>query len=110
MTDKQSTVVVSRETLTRWRKLLLTAEFENVPGEIQDLLAAPVEPQGEPVACFQYDEVDAQRAFEALNPMPNYVTKFKGGYAATEFNAWSAHDFCKKWAGFNRCAKLYRHA
>lgn len=69
--------------------------------------ATPGVERQDPVARIAHDDEDAQAAFEALNPMPRHVTKFKGGYAATEFNAWDAHEFCKKWDGFNQCAKLY---
>lgn len=81
----------------------------NVPvaKELRALLAALVVERQELVARIQYDDESAQTAFEALNPVPKHITKFKGGYAATEFNAWGAHDFCKKWDGFKQCAKLY---
>lgn len=52
-----------------------------------------------------YDEAAEQKAFEAVNPMPDQVTKFKGGYAPTGYSAWDAQDFCKKWDGWKQCAQ-----
>ena len=63
------------------------------------LTAAPTPPQ--PI----YDDAAEQEAFEAVNPMPDQVTKFKGGYAPTGYSAWDAQDFCKKWDGWKQCAK-----
>lgn len=61
--------------------------------------AAPAPPQ--PI----YDDAAEQEAFEAVNPMPDQVTKFKGGYAPTGYSAWDAQDFCKKWDGWKSCAQ-----
>lgn len=63
------------------------------------LAAAPTPPQ--PIC----DEAAEQEAFEAVNPMPDQVTKFKGGYAPTGYSAWDAQDFCKKWDGWKQCAQ-----
>lgn len=63
------------------------------------LAAAPTPPQ--PI----YDEQAEQDAFEAINPMPDQVIKFKGGYAPTGYSAWDAKDFCKKWDGWKQCAQ-----
>lgn len=52
-----------------------------------------------------YDEAKEQEAFEAVNPMPDHVMKFKGGYAPTGYSAWNAQDFCKKWDGWKQCAQ-----
>lgn len=52
-----------------------------------------------------YDEAAEQEAFEAVNPMPDQVMKFKGGYAPTGYSAWEAQDFCKKWDGWKQCAQ-----
>lgn len=52
-----------------------------------------------------YDESSEQEAFEAVNPMPDQVMKFKGGYAPTGYSAWDAQDFCKKWDGWKQCAQ-----
>ncbi|NBB11773.1 hypothetical protein [Pseudomonas sp. SLFW] len=51
-------------------------------------------------------EVDEQDLFESVFPMPCHTMRFDGGYAATEFNAWSAHDFVKKWDGWKARARL----
>lgn len=66
----------------------------------RDMLAAAPTPH-QPI----YDETAEQEAFEAINPMPDQVTKFKGGYAPTGYNAWDAQDFCKKWEGWKACAQ-----
>lgn len=52
-----------------------------------------------------YDEAKEQEEFEAINPMPDQVTKFKGGYAPTGYSAWDAQDFCKKLDGWKQCAQ-----
>lgn len=52
-----------------------------------------------------YDDAAEQEAFEAVNPMPDQVMKFKGGYAPTGYSAWDAQDFCKKWDGWKQCAQ-----
>ncbi|MBI6576853.1 hypothetical protein V2I68_22780 [Pseudomonas viridiflava] len=51
-------------------------------------------------------KVDEQEAFESVFPMPGSVMKFKGGYAATSFGAWDAHEYGQKWAGWLARAKL----
>lgn len=53
-------------------------------------------------------ERDEQELFESVFPMPSSATKFKGGYAATEFNAWDAHRFCNRWDGWKARAALER--
>jgi hypothetical protein len=50
--------------------------------------------------------VDEQDLFESVFQMPAHTTRFKGGYAATEFNAWAAHEFVKKWDGWKARAKF----
>lgn len=79
--------------LMRWR------ECGNVTAWYHILNVAPTPPQ--PI----YDEAAEQEAFEAVNPMPDQVTKFKGGYAPTGYSAWDAQDFCKKWDGWKQCAQ-----
>lgn len=54
----------------------------------------------------QRTEEQEQDAFESVNPMPQNTTRFRGGYAATEFNAWDAHKFCNMWDGWKARAAL----
>jgi len=41
-----------------------------------------------------------QDAFEQKFPMPRYCSRFTGGYAATDHNAWDAHSHCLRWEGW----------
>ncbi|EKE2597402.1 TPA: hypothetical protein H2W59_004286 [Salmonella enterica] len=52
--------------------------------------------------------VDEMAAFEAVFPMPAHTTRLSGGYAATDYNAWDAHTFCKNWNGWKARAALYQ--
>lgn len=50
-----------------------------------------------------------QDLFEASFPMPANCTRFPGGYAATEFNAWAAHTFCERWEGWKAARRAQTH-
>lgn len=41
-----------------------------------------------------------REAFEARFPMPPQCVWTGRGYAATGYNAWDAHAYCKRWDGF----------
>ena len=51
------------------------------------------QPEQEPVA-------NEQDAFEQKFGMPINCTRFTGGYAATNHNAWDAHAHCLRWEGW----------
>jgi hypothetical protein len=49
-----------------------------------------------------------QDAFERKFPMPQNCIRIIGGYAATEHNAWKAHNHCDRWEGWKaRAAEAY---
>lgn len=47
--------------------------------------------------------VDPRDAFEKVFPPPKHVIRCGKGYACTEYNAWDAQGFIKKWEGWNAC-------
>ena len=53
---------------------------------------------------------DEQDKFESVFPMPNSCTRILGGYAATDYNAWSAHSYKDKWEGWKAHAILAKQA
>lgn len=54
-------------------------------------------------------DIEAERKlFESNNPVPKHVTWAGNGYASTEYGAWSAHDYCRKFEGFKERAALAR--
>lgn len=62
-------------------------------------------PQPAPVAqpVQVPDDADPRDAFEKVFPIPAHVSRCGKGYAVHEYNAWSAHDYVKKWDGWNAC-------
>lgn len=101
-------MLVSRETLSRWRKLLLTAEFEGVPGEIQELLTAAPAALAAPVPTAR--EAEALAAEKALGierlPAESVVpvqseqepvaVLYKSGYVMTKADCGDVFDICCK--------------
>lgn len=57
---------------------------------------------------------DEQTAFEKVFPMPADCQRIgsgpTAGYAPTEYGAWEAHDFIRRWEGFQFGLKLARAA
>tara|TARA_A100001391_G_scaffold176590_2_gene139881 strand:+ start:1754 stop:2326 length:573 start_codon:yes stop_codon:yes gene_type:complete len=59
----------------------------------------PAPASKEPVA-------DERAAFEAKFPMPADCVRCGDGYAATDYNAWKAHEYVKMWKGWQARAAL----
>jgi hypothetical protein len=72
---------------------------EDFQAMIENLLATPVQ---EPVASMS----DEQDAFEKVFKLPDGITRFDGGYAATSHSAWSAQQNCYRWEGWKARSKL----
>lgn len=51
------------------------------------------------------EDTDPRDAFEKVFPIPAHVSRCGKGYAVHEYNAWSAHDYVKKWDGWNACCR-----
>lgn len=54
-----------------------------------------------PAPVTMQNDTDPRDAFEVVFPMPKHVTRCGKGYACTEYNAWGAHDFIRKWEGWS---------
>lgn len=79
----------------RWREGLTQGNFpDGTP-----LYTHPAPASKEPVA-------DERAAFEAKFPMPADCVRCGDGYAATDYNAWTAHEYCQKWRGWQARASL----
>lgn len=104
LAERDALLHEAREELADWAETygnVLSADTDLVIEKIDAALSASAEPSA-PV------ERDEQELFESVFPMPSSTTKFKGGYAATEFNAWDAHKFCNRWDGWKARAALSR--
>lgn len=54
------------------------------------------------------EEIEQERTlFESLYQLPSHCMWCGGGYAATDYNAWSAQDYAKKWEGWISRAKVF---
>ncbi len=55
-------------------------------------------------ASFAPSPADERAAFEKVFPMPAYCQRIgsgpTAGYAPTEYGAWEAHDFIRRWEGW----------
>ena len=67
---------------------------------VSDHLQSVVEKLDEALAEQQEHVANEQDAFEQKFPMPRYCSRFTGGYAATDHNAWDAHSHCLRWEGW----------
>lgn len=46
------------------------------------------------------DKESLRPAFEAKFPVPAHCRRCGDGYAASEYNAWEAHEYAQKWKGW----------
>jgi hypothetical protein len=57
------------------------------------------------------EQVELERQlFESIHQLPSQCVWCGNGYAATDFNAWSAQDYAKKWEGWISRAKVFDKA